>query len=681
MERHRSTLLVGFVLLVTIFALNIKELNSYFLADEFDIIESVYDKKPVDFLKLFYSDYTSPRRAREIVELMGLTKPVGMIRPFVNISHKWELFVYGTRPFGYHLTQALLHFTSSLLVFLIIHFFTSSRIMGLIGGLLFAVNPALFQVVGWIATRGEVLALPFYLASFYFFIRYRSDKLRRYYLLSFLTFFIGLFTKENLVVLPILLICYDLLQDFRLEVIRLQIKSNFLETIRKHRLAWVPYLIVLVVYFSIRKVSLGSLFAGYGESNMAYDITQKLKALVFYVNYLFFAHPFNLYSPYNQLTSRQLGQAVVLFLVILPLMLVLGYRRVNRRLVVFSLLWLVISYAPIFVYPSTAAPIILYPVAPGVAALMVALIFSLPWRQLGLALSAFLIAFYGFYQFTYNARIGAAGRITQQVREQVEASTKRYHDKDTVILVDIPQIHQVVYLFAVDSFLQAALEKPFSSTDLTNRFNLIRATYSSFGLFKQYPSISDVIKGNPKKARGVLSPKNNLDVSLNHHDVHLLKWDDKVGALKEYDVPVFIKHLSGAYVQPPGPYKVGVEIFDIHGDSRLTLLELPSSNLSYQLTIPHHSFLSFGIALSPIIWDRANGVTFEIRVRDDQREDKIFSKYIDPKNNPSDRRWHDATIDLRRYEGKNVKLSLVTSQPVDEAYSWAGWGNLRLVIK
>lgn len=661
------TRLFALILFVTIISLNIKTLNSYFIADEFDIITSFYNKGWDYYPKLFVSDYMSPRRGQEIAELMNLKQHIGMIRPFVIYSHKLELTLFGTKPLAYHLTNAFLHFLSALFVFWIINLVTDNRnrLWGFIGGMLFAVNPALFQVVGWIGTRGETMAVTVYLAGFYFFLKYRTTQTRKYYYYSLLIFLIGLFTKENLVVLPILLIGYDLLRELKwFEDPDVSLKRDTLAAVKRNALAWLPYLVLLICYFLLRKLTLGSFVGGYGESHLGLNIKRKLLNIAFYIRYVFLAAPFDLDNMFNVVKKKSMLVAMGSFFMVLLSVFAAGFRNMNWRLLMFGALWAAVSYIPIFFYPFAGAPIILYPLMAGISAMLVALIFSLPWRKISLIGAVSLIAFYAYHQFEYNANIGYAGSVTKRITKDIEKASEKFKEGDTIVLVDIPQFYDT-YVFICDTFLQAALERPFTASDLTKRFNIKRATYWSRGLFKSYPSVDQAIATSP------------VD-----RDIHLFIWNEMAKRLEAFEVPVFIRDLTWASVEARYPNSVRVEFFNINRDLRMTLFQEPTSKVTYKLKVPDQAFLSFGVGLPPATWQRRGqgGVSFKILAKNGKAEEVLFSKYIEPQNKERDRKWHDEKIDLSRYGGAEISLTFITASSTKEPI-WAGWGEPRLVVR
>jgi O-antigen ligase len=56
-------------------------------------------------------------------------------------------------------------------------------------------------------------------------------------------------------------------------------------------------------------------------------------------------------------------------------------------------------------------------------------------------------------------------------------------------------------------------------------------------------------------------------------------------------------------------------------------------------------------------------------------------RYINPKHNPSDRRWRNFLVDLSPWAGRTVNLSLITTGgPADDwTFDWGGWAELQVV--
>jgi hypothetical protein len=97
--------------------------------------------------------------------------------------------------------------------------------------------------------------------------------------------------------------------------------------------------------------------------------------------------------------------------------------------------------------------------------------------------------------------------------------------------------------------------------------------------------------------------------------------------------------------------------------------------------VPPGAQLEFGITLSPDLWGKpgcGDGVEFVVDAEEGGRRTTLFRRYIDPKNNPADRRWLDCAVPLGQFAGRNVDLVLTTTPgPAgDFSYDHAGWSGL-----
>lgn len=143
----------------------------------------------------------------------------------------------------------------------------------------------------------------------------------------------------------------------------------------------------------------------------------------------------------------------------------------------------------------------------------------------------------------------------------------------------------------------------------------------------------------------------------------------------------FIKRLRSARIRRSDRERVLITSFTIGGKKENVLFENPNTEVTYKMKIPEESSLKFSLALNPEVWspDKGKGVEFELRLNASGNSEKIFSRFIDPKSRPEDRKWHDVEIDLGQYAKKRVAISFITrSENTD--YGWAGWGRPRIVV-
>jgi hypothetical protein len=125
-------------------------------------------------------------------------------------------------------------------------------------------------------------------------------------------------------------------------------------------------------------------------------------------------------------------------------------------------------------------------------------------------------------------------------------------------------------------------------------------------------------------------------------------------------------------------------------DVRRVLYEHPPqtgrSEIVYPVEVPEAGALRFAAAMSPEVWspNKGDGVRFQVSIAEPGAPgdgQSIFSRYINPKENISDRRWRNYLVDLSPWAGKTVDLSLITDagSAGDWAFDWAGWAEPQVV--
>jgi tetratricopeptide (TPR) repeat protein len=188
------------------------------------------------------------------------TKEAGnYYRPMFHIFYMIDLYIFGLRPWGFHLTKILFHMGSSLIVFLMASTLISRYGGGVTGtktykqyipfaaALLFATHPIHTEAVLGIT---EVSLAFFYFLSFYLYVK--ADVTGRGVPLSSLVFFfLAVFSKETALTLPVLLFAYD--YSFKRDSI-LHPKPETLYLLLKR---YLPYLIAAGIYFILRTNAIG----------------------------------------------------------------------------------------------------------------------------------------------------------------------------------------------------------------------------------------------------------------------------------------------------------------------------------------------------------------------------------------------------------------------------------------
>jgi protein O-mannosyl-transferase len=160
---------------------------------------------------------------------MFTTFLLGHYQPLSWMSLALDYTLWGERPFGYHLTNLILHLGSALLVFAIGLELLGTRtaplphkegvgggsrsLAALLAALLFAVHPLRVESVAWVTERRDVLSSFFLLFSVLCYLYAHGSGARRYRFwigCSWAVFLLSLLSRAMGMTLPVLLLLLDL---------------------------------------------------------------------------------------------------------------------------------------------------------------------------------------------------------------------------------------------------------------------------------------------------------------------------------------------------------------------------------------------------------------------------------------------------------------------------------------
>lgn len=132
--------------------------------------------------------------------------------PLALVSLMLDYTLWGLWPGGYHLTNIVLHAVNGLLVYRLLDAIRGERLVSLLAAMIFLLHPVQVESVAWISERKGLLATCFFLLSWLWYVRYRAGEVaqRRFYGLSLLAYLLSLLAKSVTVIMPVMLIMYDL---------------------------------------------------------------------------------------------------------------------------------------------------------------------------------------------------------------------------------------------------------------------------------------------------------------------------------------------------------------------------------------------------------------------------------------------------------------------------------------
>lgn len=315
-----SLILVGIVLYLPSF-------RGYFLSDDFIHVGYLYkvSQNPIMLLKNFYANW--------------LDVPVtSFYRPFISVSLYLDYLLWGFRAEGYHLTNLIFHVANAFLIYFIGSRLVSEhkKLFGFFAAFLFISYPVHPEAVYWIIGRVDVFGTFFYLASLSSYILYREGSNKWFYRVSLLSLCIALGSKEIAVSLPVSIFLY--------EFFIVNEEQTFLDRVKKALYQSMWHLGLLIIYFLVRKLALGTFVGGYNAQSISgsFNILGKWE------------YPFiKLLFPYNAEYFRQfwyfskLKYSFMVLWSMIALTIVMNYRDIVKREIGFLLCWGLVAIIPI----------------------------------------------------------------------------------------------------------------------------------------------------------------------------------------------------------------------------------------------------------------------------------------------------------------------------------------------
>jgi tetratricopeptide (TPR) repeat protein len=245
----------------------------------------------------------------------------GYYRPLTYLTFLIDRTVWGLNPFGYHLTNILLHASVAITLYAVLNSITNSYWLPLASGILFASHPLNAEAVSFLAGgRNTLLAALFCSLSMFCYIR-------GYRFFPLLFFALSICSKESGILLPVLFFLYD----------------RWFTEKRGKFFAYIPYALVACVYLALRFYVVG----GSGVNLRLNEIGTRLSLvphlLSSYIRNLVW--PFNLKIPYDMEDVSPISWEILFAAALLGVVAVILLRE-KDRLPLFFLVWFLLFLLP-----------------------------------------------------------------------------------------------------------------------------------------------------------------------------------------------------------------------------------------------------------------------------------------------------------------------------------------------
>lgn len=227
-------------------------------------------------------------------------------RPTTLLSYALELRLWGGSPWGFHLTNILLHTANTLLLYLLLKRFRPEGPLPWTASLLFLLHPAHGENIAWISGRTDLLAFLFLALSLLFRLEYEERK--RGLSISLLFFTLALLSKEAaLLFLPLLFLLFPS------------------KGLKNRLLLLLPYLSLLPLYLFLHQKAASTLALNRGL--LWADIPLALRSAGAYVRILLFPNLPAPYFPMGELTVHPLLYTLSGLCGISLILLIIRFRR------------------------------------------------------------------------------------------------------------------------------------------------------------------------------------------------------------------------------------------------------------------------------------------------------------------------------------------------------------------
>ena len=255
-----------------------------FVYDDFKIIvENCFIKEWKYFPKIFTKDYFT---------ISGEMS----YRPIVTISYFIDYAIWRLNPFGFHLTNVILHTLNGVLFYFLLNTVLQNKKIVLLSVLFFVTHLALLETINCVGYREDLLSATFLLASLIYFVKsdtilYKKSDKRRftlYYAISILSYLCALFSKEMAITFPLLLLLFVIFSDQKL----------WPGIVKRFQGIYIGYIAVSLFYIIIRFIVFRNheLKAAYQPSGFLVNTLTMIKILASYIKLSFF--PFSLNADY-----------------------------------------------------------------------------------------------------------------------------------------------------------------------------------------------------------------------------------------------------------------------------------------------------------------------------------------------------------------------------------------------
>jgi len=233
-RRKRPAITAAAIFLIVILALLAqRDILGYEFTgtDTVTLIDSSRIESSSDVRRIFTNPtmYTTPTGVTQFWQVPDRSV---FYRPVSALSYAIDYRLWGLDPFGYHVTDLVLHIFTAVLLFLLVRRLTGGRqFAAWLSAVIFSLHPLLLENLSSSSRRQDILPALFMLLALFFFLKRRDDISRfstiAYLCLSLGAYVLALGSQEISFVFPFIILAYLIIYGEDVRTIRQRLGGAF----------------------------------------------------------------------------------------------------------------------------------------------------------------------------------------------------------------------------------------------------------------------------------------------------------------------------------------------------------------------------------------------------------------------------------------------------------------------
>ncbi len=262
-------------------------------------------------------------------------------RPLRTLSYAIDYSVYQLNSTGYHVTNLLLHMLVCVALYYFISCLFQQPTIALLGAVIFALHPVHVEAVSWIASRADLIGTLFFILSILSYVYYQHNSTKKLFLFFALVFsFLAYLGKESMIVLPIIIVVYDLISHR---------DTAFKRICSLNAIQWTFFILIAIGYLLLRFNVTGRMdqAMNWWGGSITSNFLMTMKAIATYILLLFLPYQLKTHYIIEPVTSFLNVWVILSCIVIIISFVTIGYFYKKNKLIFFSLIWFYIGLLPV----------------------------------------------------------------------------------------------------------------------------------------------------------------------------------------------------------------------------------------------------------------------------------------------------------------------------------------------